>query len=409
MARNADSEINLVLEYTADGYDADDESDDDTLPQGIDTVTVRIFDGDTGVEDDADTEATDESVEAVDADATLTYTVPVPAIGSDENRVKVSTDAFPTGINVILSETAARSGKFTAMLMICDSANGCEAGQMDSDPGTTGNLDPLTDGKGMIMIPANNQGDTVRVTYADDDPNRDRTASIPLDVDSPSFSNLAPDSGTAGREDEPTVSFDVQDTDSGISDDKDDDDSVYVIAGLYSIGGNSLDETISYKRDDLKLEETTNGYSASVSIEEGEADLDADDANAGSEYEIHWWAVSTDLAGNVGVSDSNSDTKCAFTGSLDITNSDGALRDLDAYIKANPVEKDADGNITNAGAGCDPFVVRVDAAAPELDRTRTFTGSWLDGTHGEVWYGRQTDQHSSRLQRGLGLRLRFRR
>ena len=227
------------------------------------------------------------------------------------------------------------------------------------------------DGMGTVMIPVNAAGDTVTVTYLDADPTRKRSASIPLDVDGPSFSNLAPASGTAGREDEPTVSFDVMDTDSGISDDKDELDSVYVLAGLYAEGADRHNgEIVTYDRDDLRLEDATNGYSASVTIEEGIEDLDAD--TAGSEYEIRWWAVATDLAGNVGVSDSNGDTKCSTPLSLDIAS-------LETDIIENPVVKD-DGKITDPGAGCDPFVIRVDAAGPELDSDNTFTGSWLDGS-----------------------------
>ena len=41
------------------------------------------------------------------------------------------------------------------------------------------------------------------------------------------------------------------------------------------------------------------------------------------------------------------------------------------------IVKDDDGN--NVMLGCDPFVVRVDTAGPELDATQTFTGVWLDG------------------------------
>ena len=366
-------ELTLEYEITGDfseGSDADDPADD-----VLAIVAVTAY-GRAAVVAQPNAEPPVLPVTAIDvADpVNLTLNVAVPDIGSDKNRVRVSSDAFPTGINVILTESTARSGKFQAMLMICDSSTPatCAVGQDGtSDTG-------LTDGKGMIMLPANNQGDTVRVTYADANPSRSRSASIPLDVDSPSFSNLAPATGTSGREDEPTVSFDVQDTDSGISDDKDDGDSVWVLAGLYAIGGkNNLDQIIAYERDDLKLEEATNGYSASVSIEEGEADLDADEANAGSEYEVRWWAVSTDLAGNVGVSDSNSDTECAVPSTLNLGSIGDAARDLENAIR--PIVKDDDGEVTDEGAGCDPFVVRVDAAAPELDETNTFTGTWLDG------------------------------
>lgn len=373
VVNSGENGLQLTVEYSQTGFVAG--ATDDDPPVTLSTVTVNVY-GRAAVAEDTSTDPVTPAVPAINVTETVSATmnVAVPAIGSDKNRVRVSTDAFPSGINVILTESAARSGKFQAMVEICDSSmDSCEAGQADSTPGATS---PLTDGKGMITVPANNQGDTLRVTYADANPSRNRTASIPLDVDSPSFSNLAPASGTAGREDEPTVSFDVQDTDSGISDDKDDADSVYVLAGLYSINGDPLNETIAYERDDLKLEDATNGYSVSVSIEEGPADLDADASQAGSEYEIHWWAVSTDLAGNVGVSDSNSDTKCTVP-ALDVTDSDGALTALDAGIVA--AVKNADGEVTTPGTGCDPYVVRVDAASPELDETMTFTGTWLDG------------------------------
>ena len=378
VVNDGENGLQLTVEFSQSGFVAADLATDP--PTTLSVVTVTVY-GRAEVPADPDADPPVEAVTAIDVTDPVSVTignVPVPAIGSDKNRVRVSTDAFPSGLNVILSESAARSGKFTAMVEICDSSmTTCKAGQADSTPEAGSEL---TDGKGMITVPANNQGDTLRVTYADANPSRNRTSSIPLDVDSPSFSNLAPASGTAGREDEPTVSFDVQDTDSGISDDKDDGDSVYVLAGLYSINGDSLSETIVYERDDLKLEDATNGYSASVSIEEGEADLDADGANAGSEYLIHWWAVSTDLAGNVGVSDSNGDTKCVPP-ALTFSDATGAtsITALDDYIEDNPVVKNADGEVTDPGAGCDPYVVRVDAASPELDETNTFTGTWLDG------------------------------
>ncbi len=342
----------LEVEYDITAAFDDNDTPDDYTDDTLAIVTVTAYGN-------------------VEVNVTLTLNVPLPAYGSEDNRVTVSSDAFPGGISVVLSETAARSGKFAAMLQICAHPH-CVATQGDSGDGTG-----ISDRMGMVRLPVNNAGDTVRVVYADSDPSRNRTASIPLDVDAPSFSNLAPASGTAGREDEPTVSFDVQDTDSGISEDKDDASSIYVLAGLYSIEGNPLGETIAYERDDLKLEETTSGYTASVSIEEGASDLDADAANAGSEYQIHWWAVSTDLAGNVGVSDSDGDTECAVPFRFSATDSDGSLLLLDAGIVAEV--KDDDGNVTTVGRGCDPFVVRVDAASPELDETQTYTGTWLDG------------------------------
>ena len=378
------AEPDLVIEFevttpfrAAEG--ADTVTTDDDVAQVSEEVTLRIY-GIPGVEENPDTD-TIELFVAVDVgiDVTLTYTTPIAAIGkfndkgAPTNQVTVSSDAFAGGMGVILTETAANSGEFTARLMICEfGTSGCEAGQADKDA-----TSDVTDGEGMVTIPVNVAGDTIRVTYSDSAPSRTRTASIPLDIDGPSFSNLAPASGTSGREDEPTVSFDVADTDSGISDDKDAENSVKVIAGLYRLN-DDRDDTVIYYRDDLKLEEAINGYSASVTIEEGLASDELDADEAGDEYEVRWWAVSTDLAGNIGVSDSDSDTACAVPASA---NDDNPTTAIDAILALFVKEvKNEDGEVTTKGVGCDPFVVRVDTAGPELDATKTFTGTWLDGS-----------------------------
>ena len=347
-ARNAGAaatEPNLVV--AIDGT-RDDDGDGENTPQGDATVDPDVAGGDvlanrhyigiTGITltdvpdgDDADTdpEATvgeipapteDDDAATADVNVLLTYSVQVRGAGnlndkgSVTNRVRVSSDAFAGGINVILTESAARSGKFQVMLNICDSSlDTCKAGQAETTAEAAvadGTQSQDDFGSAAVTIPVNNAGDTIRVTYSDSDPSRTRTASIPLDVSGPSFSNLAPATGTAGREDEPSVSFDVQDTDSGISDDKDAEGSVMVLAGIYALGEDDNNNEVIYYRDDLKLEEATNGYSASVTIEEGLADDELNADPLGDEYEIRWWAVSTDLAGNDGVSDSNGDTKC---------------------------------------------------------------------------------------------------
>ena len=240
--------------------------------------------------------------------------------------------------------------------------------------------------------------------YSDSDPARTRTASIPLDISGPSFSNLAPATGASGREDEPTVSFDVMDTDSGISDDKDAENSVRVIAGIYPLGDDENNNNVIYYRDDLRLDEATNGYSASVTIEEGSAldelNSDPDSGSLGNEYEIHWWAVSTDLAGNVGVSDSDSETKCDVPATVTI----GALEDTFEPAKGKAGDDDY-----VAGKGCDAFVVRVDAAGPELDATNTFTGTWLDGSDEKFGADAKRTSIVVAFNEAPGLRLRFRR
>ena len=404
-ARNvgaAASEPNLLVTVVGTPADDDDITDNDTRNySSITTVTLAdVPDGDDAGSDldavvgvitkPAPTDEDANAVETVQVNVALTYTVKVDAVGNTDDkgnvtdRVKISSDAFGSGIYVVLSESTATSGKFQVMLNLCDDALNTdenEDGTPDTSTSCTAMQEPTADedppnqdgsGTGAVTIPVNNAGDTIRVTYSDSDPSRTRTASIPLDVSGPSFSNLAPATGTAGREDEPTVSFDVQDTDSGISDDKDAEGSVMVLAGIYGIGDDEKtgDEVIYY-RDDLKLEEATNGYSASVTIEEGLADDELNADPLGDEYEIRWWAVSTDLAGNNGVSDSDGDTKCNVPPTVTVDALEGTIVDA--------VGEPGDDDYV-AGTGCDPFVVRVDTAGPELDATQTFTGSWLDGS-----------------------------
>ena len=357
------------LEVTITRGNDDDPETEDSNEFTADQVriTVNAVDRSSPLDNDA-TDAGDVQLTTA-TEVTVTYQVPVFAIGSSSNRVTLTSQAPNSTVSVILTESSAISGKFGVQVVLCESGMpGCAAGQAELDPAATDNI---VDGKGIVTIPVIRAGDTISVTYADGSPSRTRRASIPLDVDGPSFNNMAPASGTAGREDEPTVSFTVADTDSGISDDKDADTSVYVLAGLYGLGEKNNDQTVTYVRDDLKLEEVTNGYAASVSIQEGDGDgaLDAD--ASGSEYEIRWWAVATDLAGNVSVSDSNGDTKCTVPASLDVGS-------LETGIVAAVGEVGEDGYV--AGTGCDPHVVRVDAAGPDLDAPNTFTGTWHDGS-----------------------------
>ena len=355
---------NFELRYTITRGVDDDPATTDTNEFTADTIAITIHAVDRS--DPADDDATDPGDVQLTktTEVTVTYRVPVFAIGSASNRVTITSQAPNSTISLILMESTAISGKFGVTVILCESGtDGCAVGQADE---TVSNPEIILDGRGTVTIPVIAAGDTISVTYADANPSRTRRASIPLDVDGPSFNNMAPASGTSGREDEPTVSFTVTDTDSGISSDKDAANSVYVLAALYGLGeSRNNGQTVTYFRDDLKLEDATNGYSASVSIEEGPDDLDADTSSAGSEYEIRWWAVATDLAGNVSVSDSNGDTKCTVPASLDIAS-------LETGIMA--------GDDDTPGTGCDPHVVRVDTAGPELDAPSTFTGAWHDGS-----------------------------
>ena len=289
----------------------------------------------------------------------------------EHGRVIVDSDAQgKSPISVILKETGATTGVFRANIMLskCASDATCAASQAN---------EAMTNLAGTITIPVYDDGDTIEVTYSDADPSAKRTATIPLDPDGPSFSAMSPASGTSGREDEPTVSFEITDTASMISTSKDAGDSIAIFAKLYAtddktaltptVGIEDATTELHIKRKDLTVSSITDGYSASVTLDEGTDDDELDGGNS-AEYHIHWWALGMDQAGNVGASDQNtkSDSVCNPEG-LDV-----------ATLKASDL----------TGAGCDPFIIRVDAAAPTFDKAET--GVWHDGDNEQPYTGTDT-------------------
>ncbi len=280
---------------------------------------------------------------------------------SEVGRVTVDSNAMSTPMSIILQESGAATGAFSAKLMVCESGKpGCIARQAgEADEGDV--QDPASR---MITVPVDNaQGEAVVITYADADPTAPRTASISLDAIGPVFSDLAPASGTAGREDEPTVSFQVIDAESGLSSKDTDTDTIRVLAAVYNLDGVWQDEE-EYMRNDVNPKAANNGYMASVTLEEGSRTGELD-AGSLSQYEIHWWAIAVDEAGNTNVSDQDSGTKCDLKGvTLTAIGLNGTIDDMETDDKSDDV-------------GCEPHKIRVDAAAPMI--TEAATGKYLDG------------------------------
>ena len=279
---------------------------------------------------------------------------------AEVGRVTVDTNAMATPISVILQETGAASGAFTAMLEICDSDDkGCmEATQAgEADEGKVQDTRSRT-----IMVPVDNEGDSIVVRYADADPSATRSATIALDATGPAFSDMAPASGTSGREDEPTVSFQVNDAESGLSSKDTDSDTIRIVAGIYNLSTKSIGDQDVFLRNVINPKAANNGYMTSYTLEEGSGtgELDAGSLN---EYEIHWWAVAVDVSGNTSVSDQNSATKCT----------------LPAAITASALSQTVDTTDSDKTkhVGCDPYKIRVDSAAPEM--TDATTGVYMDG------------------------------
>ena len=179
----------------------------------------------------------------------------------DVGRVMVDSSGATSAISVLLKETGSATGIFGAEVVICN-ADDCDTSQAGEES--------VADGTGTIMIPVEEAGDTITIAYLDGSPRGTRRASISLDPSGPSFSGMSPASGTAGREDEPTVSFEVVDGESGLTDDEDVEDSIYVVAGLYDLDQDESSDSVVYVRDDLDSDEVTNGFEASVTLDEGD-------------------------------------------------------------------------------------------------------------------------------------------
>ena len=285
----------------------------------------------------------------------------LPAAGAprDTGKVRISSDAAPKGIGVVLEETHAASGVFATTIVIC------EAGSEDCT---------ATQGEA-VKIPVNKEGDSILVTYEDDSPSADLEATLPLDVHAPTLALFSPASGAAGREDDPTVSFQVTDPESGLNSDDDDIDSIHLVAGLYDLEAERAADSVVFERDELDLRNVIDGYSASVTIDEGRGDndeLNSRQLTDASQYEIRWWAIASDKAGNVGISDADSETECVIAASVvdSFKFPDGRTQaQVNTLIAA--LEKTIEFD-----TGCDPHVIRVDTAAPSLERA--VTGTWLD-------------------------------
>lgn len=277
----------------------------------------------------------------------------------DSGVVTISTYAAPKGINVVLEETHAASGIFVAAIVICESGDAdCKAEQTD-----------------VIRMPVFRKGDSIEVVYEDESPAAERVAELPMHVHAPILTDFSPANDTADRDAEPTVSFLTTETRFGVTEDVEDIDSIYVVASLYDLDAEHAADTVVFERNELDLIPIPNGYAASVTIDEGRDDankLDTQQLTDDSQYEIRWWALASDPAGNVRISDSDKATICAISNEdLDTFKFDTDRSQLEANALIATLEKTIDFE-----EGCDPHVIRVDTADPSLERA--VTGSWLD-------------------------------
>ena len=289
--------------------------------------------------------------------------------------------------SVAMRETSAVSGKFQATVRICDSNDDAE----DDTPtvvcsiGQAGTESATATKPGAVSFPVDAAGDSITVRYSDASPRTTRTSIISLDNGVPAFGEMSPASGTAGKNSEPDVTFDVVDAESGISGDDEStgfEDTIRIVAGLFEADSdemNPIDDAVIVlsRTDDLTVDEVTDGYTAEARIREGDDADDELDAGDSDEYEIRWWAVAVDSAGNTGVSDSNADTECTYSGAaLPVeVDEDGVVTNGSELIAALMVAKNTDDDAAYE-ENCDPNVIRVDTSSPEL--VSATTGIFFD-------------------------------
>ena len=251
---------------------------------------------------------------------------------ANETMAQVKSQADPTGIEVMLTETSADSGVFRGMLTT-----------------TSGDSNDASD---MLKVGKN---DVITATYSDEDPSRNTSKTIQVETTAPVISNLFPAHNSSDRSD-PDIEFNVTDGDSGISD----EDNIWVIFAVDEDENGSVDREYKYQvseapRGDVDEEDDV------FSVKQGlPSEVDVDN-NA----TIYWWALAEDLAGNLKVTDRQATVEVNGDDVTDLCSSanfpDGSLVGLNVKDVASRAEI----------AGCQPYAVRIDNQEPSLESATT--------------------------------------
>ena len=213
-----------------------------------------------------------------------TYTVIYwGAVINNTGNLVTMTSSADTGQTIVLQETGPDTGLFTAEVQT----------KKKEDDAPAENTLPVLD------VTAN---DLVRVTYDDADPGTPR-ASIDVESNDPTFSNLSPDHGVSGRDTRRDISADVSDG-TGSKTSGVDEDVIFLIFASAAPRSGTLGAVEAL--DDIRIRETDNGFSATG--RPSRSLIGDDDAT------VYWWVVSKDLAGNIAVSDRQDTKEWLITG-----------------------------------------------------------------------------------------------
>ncbi len=247
-----------------------------------------------------------EAESAGDVEVTFQFHVADEYVGqmgdepSGNQRARVSSISDPQGEWVTITETGATTRLFDGMISLSGDAASSGAAGVDAD----GNY---VDGGVWVQ-----NGDTVTVSYMDGS-NVIATDTVTVDTVEPQIDNISPAPGTYTRIANPTISFDVTDTGSGID----------ITALPISLMINNVEASgVSYLSID-------NGVRAIYARPVGEWDQYGVDRGNGAPFAIN--ITATDTAGNTNtVGDDDSHT-------IDIDNVSPNLRMADATSKTTVV------------------------------------------------------------------------
>ena len=279
--------------------------------------------------------------------------------GDTGDLVKVKSQADPVGFTIKLRETRSNSGVFRLLLNTHSHHK-----EPESNP---------------PVLPVG-KDDVITLTYMDEEPDRNVSATLKVESTPPAFSNPSPEHGSAGRVD-PEIEFEVTDGDSGIAS----EDDIWII---FAVDENSNGIIDPYGEYEFQVSSTARG---NVSEVRGVFTVDQvlpNDVDVDSNATIYWWAIARDAAGNLGVSDRQPSI-------------DG--KDNPCYPDEFPrgeLER-ADVNIDHDVAGCQPYATRIDNAGPVM--VSITTGRWWDSSKS----GDDKTEYDSTKARNNSILVRF--
>ena len=257
--------------------------------------------------------------------------------------VTVRSQAYTTETVLVMMETDDESGKFAmvieAVAYDSDDNEDLASGATDTaDNNEDGMYDMTVTSGAMPMVPVNPR-DTITLESSDS------RATLTIETTPPTFTGLSPAHNFAGSDNRPTVSGQVTDGDSGLS-----EGAIDILFRVVEVGASPVGEpeTVNPK-DDADSDDIAGGFAVSGRVGDNGGLVPDDDAT------VYWWIRATDKAGNVGFSDQmptddDGEDKCE-------------AQELGGVDNPTIVQLER--------AGCQPYVILLDSTNPTMDTAET--------------------------------------